>query len=74
MAKLINDWDGLKGLENDRYRLEIEEGRGLGWIIDKETNKEIYYLSTHTFYDSHYSFWTKILQECGFDIELESWG
>lgn len=31
------------------------------------------YLSTHTFYGSRYAEYTKVLQECGFDIELDNW-
>lgn len=31
------------------------------------------YLSTHTFYGSHYKESTELLQKFGFDIELENW-
>lgn len=31
------------------------------------------YLSTHTFYGSNYKYSTKILQEHGFDIEIDNW-
>lgn len=31
------------------------------------------YLSTHTFYGSQYEYSTKILQEHGFDIEIDNW-
>ena len=35
--------------------------------------KEHVYLSTHTFYKSSYKMYTKILQEHGFDIEIDNW-
>lgn len=31
------------------------------------------YLSTHTFYGSNYKYSTKLLQEHGFDIEIDNW-
>ena len=31
------------------------------------------YLSTHTFYGSQYKHSTKVLQEHGFDIEIDNW-
>lgn len=31
------------------------------------------YLSTHTFYGSNYKTSTKLLQEHGFDIEIDNW-
>lgn len=31
------------------------------------------YLSTHTFYASQYEYSTKILQEHGFDVEIDNW-
>lgn len=31
------------------------------------------YLSTHTFYGSNYKHSTKILQEHGFDVEIDNW-
>lgn len=35
--------------------------------------KEHVYLSTHTFYGSNYEYSTKILQEHGFDVEIDNW-
>jgi len=31
------------------------------------------YLSTHTFYGSQYEYSTKVLQEHGFDVEIDDW-
>lgn len=31
------------------------------------------YLSTHTFYRSMYEYSTKVLQEHGFDVEIDNW-
>lgn len=39
----------------------------------KEYFKEHRYLSTHTFYGSQYEYSTKVLQEHGFDIEIDNW-
>lgn len=39
----------------------------------KEYYEEHIYLSTHTFYGSNYKYSTKILQEHGFDIEIDNW-
>ena len=39
-----------------------------------ETEYELgYYLSTHTFYGSEHKRSTKVLQSCGFDIEIDNW-
>lgn len=44
---------------------------------DEMTVKEFFehhvYLSTHTFYGSQYEYSTKVLQEHGFDIEIDNW-
>jgi len=39
----------------------------------KEFYKKHIYLSTHTFYGSQYKYSTKILQEHGFEIEIDNW-
>lgn len=31
------------------------------------------YLSTHTFYGSQYEYSTRVLQEHGFDVEIDNW-
>jgi hypothetical protein len=81
MAKLIKDWEGLVGLESEHYKLEIDVDGGNGWIVPKieteETEKDFYkhhfYLSTHTFYGRDYKHSTEVLQEFGFDVELDNW-
>ena len=44
--------------------------------FDQKNNKDEFgcYLSTHTFYEMNYKGSTKILQNYGFNVELESWG
>lgn len=54
---------------------------GSGWIKPitetEETEKNYFehhrYLSTHTFYGKSYKYYTRKLQEFGFDIELVTW-
>ena len=78
MPRKIKSWEELVGLESEKYKLEIDLKYGCGWIVPKSENKETkenyyehhIYLSTHTFYPSHYEWSTKILQEHGFDVEL----
>lgn len=52
--KKIKDWDNLIGLENEKYKIEVEDGDCF-WIVNKDT-KVCTYLSTHFFYKSatHY--------------------
>lgn len=79
MAKFIRDWSDLVGLESEKYKLEIDVEDGSGWIVLKTKINEddgfmnSYYLSTHTFYGSSYKGYEKLLQKCGFDIELNNW-
>ena len=44
-----------------------------GLMTAKEYCEKHIYLSTHTFYGSNYKYATKMLQECGFDIEIDNW-
>lgn len=44
--------------------------------IKNDTKKyfeEHVYLSTHTFYDSSYKMYTRVLQNHGFDVEIDNW-
>ena len=76
MPKKIKSWEELVGLESENYKLEVKLGYGGGCanIVPKiitEENKNFYlYLSTHTFYPSHYKWATETLQKFGFDVEL----
>lgn len=81
MAKLIKGWEDLVGLENDKFKLDIELKNGCGWIRPKEETLETEdhwfnnhaYLSTHTFYGKHYKYSTELLQRFGFDVEIDNW-
>lgn len=79
MLKQIKTWEELVDLESENYKLEVNLmpcGGGSAWIrpkIETEDNRGYehnVYLSTHTFYESHYQWATKTLQEFGFDVEL----
>lgn len=42
-------------------------------IKNKHYFENHHYLSTHTFYGSQYESSTKLLQQCGFDVEIDNW-
>lgn len=80
MSKLIRNWEELSKVpSNDKYKLQLEDC--CGWIVPVKETKETednyfrhhVYLSTHTFYGSQYKYSTKVLQEHGFDIEIDNW-
>ncbi len=80
--KLIKNWEELaKVPANDKFKIVVDLERGNGWILPIEENEETLndyifnhvYLHTHTFYSSYYDWSSKVLQEHGFDIELENW-
>lgn len=75
MPKLIKTWDELKECTSETHVLKIKEYSG--WIepksLDEDSWEGRFYLSTHTFYGSNYEHSTKILQECGFDVQLANW-
>lgn len=76
-TRLIRTWDELKEEKSDTHTLEIDEYSG--WIKPKVPDKDTswimnnHYLSTHTFYGSQYLESTRILQEHGFNVQLENW-
>jgi len=74
MPKKIKSWEELAEVESQDYKLVIDLEYECGWIKPKvetrENENERIYLSTHTFYGSHYQWATKLLQEHGFDVEL----
>lgn len=73
MPKLIRGWEDLVGLENDNYIVEVDLD-GCNGHIRSRIDEDFYcYLSTHTFYGSSYKYSTVMLQECGFDVQLENW-
>lgn len=81
MAKLIETWEGLVGLESEDYYLDIDVKMCNGHIRPKEhvnvTDENYFehtrYLSTHTFYGHDYKRSTIELQEHGFDVQLKNW-
>lgn len=80
--KLIKNWEELSKVPpNDKYKIEVNSDMCSGWIRpvkETEETRENYfenhrYLSTHTFYGKHYEYSTKLLQQFGFDIEIDNW-
>ena len=82
MPKLIRTWEELAKETSENYYLDVDLFYGKAWIRPKDhlnIPKEDYYkhntyLSTHTFYEGYNKGSTKLLQQYGFDVELESWG
>ena len=77
MPKKIKSWEEMVGLESENYKLEVKllgEGGGCAHIVRKGATggdeNFFLYLSTHTFYPSHYKWATQMLQKLGFDVEL----
>ena len=83
MSKLIKNWEELSKIPpNDKYKIEVDKEYGCSaWILpleETEETRENYfkhhvYLSTHTFYGKTYEYSTKVLQEHGFDVEIDNW-
>lgn len=44
-----------------------------GTSVDSKYFYDHVYLSTHTFYGSNYEYSTKLLQNYGFDVEIDNW-
>ena len=70
---LVKDYSGWIVPIND----ELDDKQNFKWNCKSmDTDKyfkEQVYLSTHTFYGSNYEYSTKILQEHGFDVEIDNW-
>ena len=64
---IIPIWDEPTN-DNDEFNCNCEKE-----ISTEEYFKHHVYLSTHTFYGSNYKESTKILQNHGFDIEIDNW-
>ncbi len=72
--KLIETWQELSELPpSDTHRLYISVDECCGWIEPFDRTKYSIYLSTHTFYGHEYENSTKVLQKCGFNIEIDNW-
>ena len=70
----IDGWKDLVGLESKTHYLDIDVYWGKGRIKSKETKKSVVYLTTHTFYESGYKCYQRILRRHGFRVKLTSWG
>ena len=77
----IRHWQELSQVKpNDKYKLEIDTDMCSGWIKPiqetKETRENYFkhhvYLSTHAFYENHHEYYSKKLQEFGFNIGLDN--
>ena len=86
MSRFIKDWDELRQIPNESETHILEVGECNAYLKAKDrypyNNKIDYmeqikhldvYLSTHTFYGCSYEHSTKVLQTCGFDVELANW-
>ncbi len=77
MTVLVRNWSELAKIpDSETHRLEIDEYNG--WVITKEPVSDKFsdrkkYLSTHTFYGGKHEYSTKLLQSCGFDVEIDNW-
>jgi hypothetical protein len=69
----IKDWEELAEIKSETHDLEIDFKYGSGWITSKTDSEDYHYLSTHTFYGMSHKESTRILQSCGFNVELANW-
>ena len=75
----VKNWVELSKIKpNSKYKIVVDDDMNNGWVVPiietKETKKNYFkhhlYLSTHTFYWSSREYYTKKLQEFGFNIKL----
>ncbi len=75
----VKNWVELSKIKpNSKYKIVVDDDMNNGWVVPiietKETIKNYFkhhlYLSTHTFYWSSREYYTKKLQEFGFNIKL----
>lgn len=78
----IKNWEELSKVPaNDRYKIDVDLKFGSAWILPieetDETKDEYFehhkYLSTHSFYKNEYEYTSRLLQQFGFNLELENW-
>ena len=78
MTQLIWTWKDLQEYANKHpsrtHTLRCNLCFDNAWLYPKVEGVKKYYLSTHIFYPEKCEESTKILQECGFDVILISWG
>lgn len=80
MAKIINTWEDLIGLESEHYQLDINLARGDGYIIPKTETEETLayywdhhrYLSTYLFDGTAHKDYTALFQQYGFDVKINN--
>ena len=76
----IWSWEQLSKVKPSKtHKLDITPNDCYGWIgwivKNVKINEHDDYLSTHTFYGGDTTkYYNKKLSECGFNIELQSWG
>lgn len=68
-ATIIKFWDELEKLgESDTHILEMNN-RYSAILTPKNPEKHRrFYLTSHTFYEKHFVYSTKLLQKCGFNV------
>ena len=85
---LIKHWEELSKIPNESatHILEVNVEECNAWLMSKfpkpykrklsfmrQIKHQDVYLSTHTFYGTHYKQSTKILKACGFNVEIDNW-
>jgi hypothetical protein len=76
---LISTWEELANAKSETHYIEVL--RGCGHVRSKvpvpENSEGIrmnnIYLSSHTFYEKHYNYVTKLLRNLGFNVQLKNW-
>ena len=77
-TKLISTWEELSKCESETHTLKIDIKGCNGWIFENkididDDDYDMHYLSTHTFYGLNYKDSTRLLQKCGFNVEIANW-
>lgn len=71
---IIPVWDEPSDKHCDGFKCNCKDRNKFSFIeIDQHYFDHHVYLSTHTFYGNQYKHSTKVLQEHGFDIEIDNW-
>lgn len=79
MTKLIKTWEELSKVpQSETHFLDVSPNNCNGWVVAKNPVSDKFsdrkkYLSTHTFYGESHKHSTKLLQSCGFDVEIDNW-
>lgn len=70
---VIKSWEELNKCKSDTHSLEIDLVMGRGRVKSKTDSEDSVYLSTHSFYESSYKYTTQILNDRGFNVEIDNW-